>query len=235
MKFSIVTPVKNSLDSLKINMLSVVNQTYPDWEHIIIDDGSNQPVENLVEKFKKEMPDNYQYLKNEKTLQRAISRNKGMKIARGDWICWLDADDYYLPYYLEVMGQAIEKYSNIGVFNFNGLVVWNSWKTTIKKSRQFERNEQFKSGEIMSGAFIFKKEALQKSGFLPEASDPYSFGREMKWTYREVGGMYPDKDDLGNPFGDDWAMFYKLTREYQPQYLDIAPYVINIRGERKLK
>jgi glycosyltransferase involved in cell wall biosynthesis len=217
-----------------MNMLSIVNQTKSDWEHIIVDDGSDEPVDKLVEKFKKQIPDNYQYLRNEQNLQRAISRNRGMKVAKGDWICWLDADDYYLPHYLEVMDQAIERYPETKVFNFNGIVVWNNWGVTVKKSRQFERNEEFKSGEIMSGAFIFKREALQKSGFLPEVSDPYLFGREMKWTYREIEGMYPDREDLGNPWGDDWAMFYKLTREYQPQYLDISPYVVNIRGERKL-
>jgi hypothetical protein len=51
----------------------------------------------------------------------------------------------------------------------------------------------------------------------------------MREKNPELDELYSEQYDLGNPWGDDWAMFYNLTREYQPQFIQVAPYVIMVR------
>lgn len=234
MKYSIITPVHNGEKTIKRNLLSVLNQSFTDWEHIVINDGSVDGTMEVLSKFLPKLEGRLRVVSHDTAKQRAVSRNDGMRAAEGEWICWLDADDYYLPYYLEAMNAAIEKYPEKKVFNFGGIVNWNNYSSTVRMSKEHRKGEEFKSGDVMSGGFIFKKECLQQTGFLPEASDPFTFGREMKLRYYEVKAMYGDKDDLGNPWGDDWAMFYMLTRSFEPQFINIAPYIVDIRGEKKL-
>lgn len=234
MKYSIITPAHNNEQTIKRNVLSVLNQSFTDWEHIIVDDGSVDNTFDVLKPFIEKLQPRLRIIKHDITKQRAVSRNDGMRAAEGEWICWLDADDYYLPYYLEVMNQAIEKYPDKKLFNFGGIVTWNNWISQVKMSKEHHKLEEFKSGDVMSGGFIFKKECLQQTGFLPEVNDPYAFGREMKLRYREIEAMYGDKDDLGNPWGDDWAMFYMLTRYFEPQHFNVSPYIVNIRGDKKL-
>lgn len=219
-KFSIITPTYNCPD-IHRNIASVRQQTYRNFEHIIVDDASDKwipPEATIIHR---------------RNQQRAISRNDGMKAARGEWVVWLDADDYMLPYYLEVLDQATKKYPNTKVFNYGGIVVWNNWSSTIRMSKKHYKGQMFVSGDIMSGGFAFKRECLEKTGYLPVATDPYTFAANFEIEHPEVANLYGDRT-LGNPWGDDFAMFYMLTRYYEPQFLNIAPYVVMIRGEKKI-
>jgi len=155
--------------------------------------------------------------------------------AKGEWICWLDADDFYLPFYLEIMAQAIIKYPEESLFYFGGFVTWKRWDMGIRNPRQVNIMDVFRSGGIMSGSFIFKKSCLDEVGYLPAAKSPYHFGDAMLKEFPEVKQLYkPGQLDLGNPWGDDWAMFYKLTRKFSPHLLNVNPYVVVNREEHQL-
>lgn len=89
---SIITPSYNTANFISQTIESVLNQTYTNWEMIIIDDCSTDNTKEVVTKYK---DSRIMYIENEKNLGAAISRNRALKIAKGEWIAFLDSDDLW--------------------------------------------------------------------------------------------------------------------------------------------
>lgn len=106
---TVITPTYKRHQYLKNAIDSVLAQTYTDFELIIIDDNLQESVErNLTEKLVQEYSDSrIRYIKNEKNLGGAASRNVGIAMAKGDYIAFLDDDDIYLPERLRVQVEAM--------------------------------------------------------------------------------------------------------------------------------
>jgi len=88
---SIIIPTYNRANLLSIAIESVLSQTYPSWELIIIDDGSTDNTKEVVLKYS---DDRIRYIYQENQ-ERSAARNNGIRNAFGDWICFLDSDDFY--------------------------------------------------------------------------------------------------------------------------------------------
>ena len=90
---SIIVPVYNAEKFIDETINTVLNQTYTNWELILVNDCSTDNSEKLIQKYLK---DNRIKLINNKTNSKAaISRNNGIKKAKGRYICFLDADDLW--------------------------------------------------------------------------------------------------------------------------------------------
>lgn len=79
---------------------SVLNQTYSNWELILIDDCSKDRTLEIVETFLLKSP-NIKIIKNQENFGAAITRNKGIEASKGDYIAFLDGDDLWKPEKLE--------------------------------------------------------------------------------------------------------------------------------------
>ena len=97
---SVITPSYNSERFIQQTVESVINQTYQNWELIIIDDTSTDNTAEIVNQFCDKFP-NIHLIRNTKNRGAAISRNKGVKAAKGSFIAFLDADDLWKPDKLE--------------------------------------------------------------------------------------------------------------------------------------
>lgn len=91
-------PSYNSEDYIKASIESVLNQTYPKWELLIVDDCSTDKTVEIIKSFKDQR---IRFFQNEKNSGAAISRNKALREATGQWIAFLDSDDLWLPTKLE--------------------------------------------------------------------------------------------------------------------------------------
>lgn len=89
---SIIMPSYNTGKFIKESINSVINQTYTNWELIIVDDCSKDNTDEIVNSIN---DNRIIYLKNEKNSGAAISRNKALKEAKGRWIAFLDSDDIW--------------------------------------------------------------------------------------------------------------------------------------------
>lgn len=110
--FSIVIPVYNKEQFVDKTLKSVLDQTFTDYEIIIVNDGSTDHSETKIQSIK---DDSIHYFS--KTNEGvAIARNYGIDKAKGEFICFLDADDYWYPKFLETMKSTIEKNQEKSVF-----------------------------------------------------------------------------------------------------------------------
>ena len=96
---SVIMPSYNTAEYIAETIESVINQTYPYWELIIVDDCSTDDTDSVVERYLSD--ERIRYLKNEKNSGAAISRNYALREAKGKWIAFLDSDDIWLPKKLE--------------------------------------------------------------------------------------------------------------------------------------
>jgi len=104
---SIVTPSYNSAKYISQTIESVLNQTYQNWEMIIVDDLSS---DNSIDIISKYLGDRIKLIQLEKNSGSAVARNRAIEEAKGRYIAFLDADDIWLPNKLEKQIEFLDRY-----------------------------------------------------------------------------------------------------------------------------
>lgn len=106
-KVSIIIPVYNSADYLEECIKSVLNQTYDNYEVIIVDDGSKDNSSQIYKEYAKKNKNIRLFYQENSGV--SVARNKGLEIANGKYIMFLDADDWIEKDYINKMVNIIEK------------------------------------------------------------------------------------------------------------------------------
>ncbi len=99
-KISIIVPTYNSEKFISASIFSVKNQTHSNWELIIIDDCSSDNTGQVIKEFSSS-DHRIKYIKLDKNSGAAVARNRGVEIASGEYLAFLDSDDVWLPNKLE--------------------------------------------------------------------------------------------------------------------------------------
>lgn len=90
---SIIMPSYNTAKYIEKSINSILNQTYDNWELIIVDDCSTDDSDKIISNFLNDK--RIKYFKNSKNSGAAVSRNKALREAKGKWIAFLDSDDLW--------------------------------------------------------------------------------------------------------------------------------------------
>lgn len=166
---SVITPTYNRENLISRAIESVLNQTYKDFELIIVDDGSTDNTKEIVKSFQEK--DNrivYIYQEN-RGLSSAL--NKGLSVASGKYIAFLESDDEWLPQKLEKQIYVLEHYSSVylvscwafRVFSDTSIKLFKTHKGIIKKEQWCHF---FETGGIISpSTIIIRKEVFNIVGF----------------------------------------------------------------------
>lgn len=105
-KITIVTPTYNSGVYLEKCILSIIGQTYTDYEHIIVDGGSTDNTLDILKEYEGKYAMRW-ISEPDEGMYDAI--NKGFSMAKGEIFAWLNSDDFYFPWALQVVARAFEK------------------------------------------------------------------------------------------------------------------------------
>ena len=129
--FSIIIPTYNRAHLLPIAIESVLNQTFTNWELVIVDDGSTDNTKAVVESFN---DDRIKYIWQENK-ERSAASNNGIGQSKGTYICFLDSDDYYLNNRLELFHYEILERNSPKALFYTGICFKNG-DTIIKQEEE---------------------------------------------------------------------------------------------------
>ena len=178
MLVSVIIPTFNSKKFIRECIDSVLNQTYKNIEIIVVDDGSNDNTEDYVRNYFK--LNNFFYFKKNNG-GPASARNFGIKTTKGDFICFLDADDVWLPDKIKVQLDFLIKenmdfcYTRRSDFlSEDG--VNNSRVNFFKAYSGSVLRKLFWNNFITNSSVMMSRKVVEKCGFLKE--DKYLFAIE---------------------------------------------------------
>lgn len=166
MKVSVIIPTYNREKFLKRAIESVLDQTFQDFELIVIDDGSNDNTKKIVQKFQNQ-DNRIKYLWQENSEGAARPKNTGIKMAQGKYIAILDDDDEWFPTKLEKQVQFLEKHPEINIVGCNYLINGKKEYKIPKQKDVFKEiliADNIGPGSIM----VYNKEVFNKVGLFDE-------------------------------------------------------------------
>ena len=114
MKFSVIIPVYNSAQFLRKCIGSIVDQEYQDYELILVDDGSTDASNEICQEY----ADKYNHIQLIRQENRGPSaaRNEGIENASGDYLTFVDSDDWVMPDYFQTLENAVDQNPDIVFF-----------------------------------------------------------------------------------------------------------------------
>jgi len=210
-KVSVIIPTYNRLEKLKRAIDSILNQTYKDFELIIIDDGST---DDTKEYLSKKEGIRYLYQENQGV---SAARNTGIGIAKGEWLAFLDSDDEWLENKLEKQIDFINANPSIKIVHTNEIWIRNGVRVNEKVKHRKMGGWIYENSLplciISPSAVIIHNEVFKDKGLFDE---DYPYGEDYDlWLrltpYYEIGFVETplikkyggDEDQLSRSWGID--------------------------------
>ena len=144
MRFSVIIPLFNKAPYVAKAIRSVLAQTYNGFELIVVDDGSQDDSAEIASRLIRGC-ENCRLIRQENQ-GVSMARNTGVAVSHGEYLCFLDADDWWEPTFLEEMAKLIEAFPDAGIYGTNYTIV----NETKRKTRvaKIGVGEDFEKGYI---------------------------------------------------------------------------------------
>lgn len=197
MTFSVIMPLYNKAPYVEKAIRSVLEQTYPHYELIVINDGSTDNSAEIAEKLLEGVT-NAKFI-NQQNSGVATTRNNGVAIAKGEYVCFLDADDWWDVSFLQEMSLFIMDYPEAGIWGTN------YWYVKCGMTRVGVRYE---TGYI-NYPLIYKS-----TGSMPLTSISICMSKK---TFIENDGF-----PVGIKLGEDFLFWSILAIKYKVAFLNKA-------------
>jgi glycosyltransferase involved in cell wall biosynthesis len=186
---SVIIPTYNRADVVGRSIRSVLNQSHENFNILIVDDGSTDSTEEVVKSFDDDRI-TYIYQKNQGA---NTARNRGIKIAEGDYISFLDSDDVFYPDYLSRSIGAISNASSRCIGSATASIFYSSKKKTRSRIPEKELSLENFQGQNPIGSFsatTFHVTVRDKVGLLDEtlpSLQDYDYYLRVAKEYTIVG------------------------------------------------
>jgi glycosyltransferase involved in cell wall biosynthesis len=205
---SVIVPTQNRPEMLKRAIESILSQTYPNFEIIVINDGGEE-VEGIIGPLNGRR--NIRIINHESPKERSAARNSGLKAARGNYIAYLDDDDRYYPDHLRILVNFME-----------------SNKVKVAYTDAYRANE-----ELENGIYVVKSRQLQFSNnfdpdkFLVENLFPNLCIMHAKSCLHDVG-LFDETLETH----EDWEMWIRLSRQYCFHHIPVVTAEYSFRNDK---
>jgi glycosyltransferase involved in cell wall biosynthesis len=242
---SIIIPFLNPGSWLAEAIESVIDQTYPNWELILVDDGSVEHDTDLAKLYAMSSSGRITYMEHDGHLNRGLtaSRNAGIALSNGRFVAFLDADDCWLPHKLAKQLGIFKQFPEVQMI-CEASIFWYSWKLSDEKDYVQEIGVEegvYQPPQLMkqlyplgegqppcpSGIMITKDALLRAGGFETAFSGIYQlyedqaflskvYAREIVYISGKANNKYRKRDDsMSSAAGDE-----SLYKEVRLFYLD---------------
>lgn len=237
---SVVIPLYNKEMQIAHTLQSVLNQTFQDFEVVIVDDGSTDGSVAEVEKF----CDSRIRLIHQVNAGVSAARNRGIEEAKGDLIAFLDADDEWKPEYLATQYHLSQKYPDCNVFacNYEFRNIEGKVTPTIIRKLPFTGEDGILSNyfevascshpPLWTSSIVVKKQAIQAIGGFPVG---IKSGEDLlTWARLAVNDKIAYSKISLAVFIRDEILFNKDQKQRIPEVEDIVgKELLNIYAENR--
>ena len=176
--FSVIVPTFNRGSFIKTCVDSVMEQTFDDFELIVVDDGSTDETGQYISKYSDER---LTYV-NQENQGVACARNKGLSLSKGRFIAFLDSDDHWVPEKLQIVSEYINKFPDIHIFHTEEIWYREGKFLAQKKKHKKPTGSVYKNALplccISISTAVIKKEVFANVGAFDEemeACEDYDF------------------------------------------------------------
>jgi glycosyltransferase involved in cell wall biosynthesis len=202
---SVIIPTYNRANLINKAIQSVLDQTYTDFEIIVVDDGSTDNTENVVKGFQDER---IRYMYHKKNMGVSSARNTGIISAKGVFISFQDSDDVWLPKKLEKEIKIFESsIPKVGVVYSRLCRISNNEKTLFPlpehKIREGTIHNQLVKGNFVHGLTLIRKSCFEKVG---------TFDEQL-------------------PALEDWEIYLRISKYFDFRYLDETLIISYLKDE----
>lgn len=193
-RFSVIMPLYNKAPYVRKAVESVVRQSYPNWELVVVDDKSTDGSAGVVETIADER---IRLVRLEKNGGVGAARNRGVAESHASWICFLDADDWWESTFLEELAGLIERHPAAGIYGTGYWIVKNG----KRRLAPIGVEEGFEEGEI-NYCRVYAKTLC-----MPLTSISVSMPRTV---FDEAGGF-----PAGIKLGEDFMLWIRIALKHK--------------------
>ncbi|MCH4551346.1 glycosyltransferase family 2 protein [Aestuariibaculum lutulentum] len=250
--FSVIIPLFNKEDNITKTLNSVINQTFTDFEVIIINDGSTDSSLSKVQ----EISDKRFKIINQENSGASTARNNGISLSQGNYIALLDADDFWHTNHLEELKKQIHLFPDAGLycnnyeiefknktikpalFNFNysssPIIIKDYFKSSIINSVAWTSAVAFKKTSFLAiGAFNSKFEIAEDIDLWIRFALKYDvcFNPRITMIYKkniENSLSKYERNEIRYNFINNYRS-YELENKSLKLYLDVNRYAVALR------
>lgn len=202
MRFSVIIPLYNKAPYVEKAIRSVLAQTFTDYELIIMDDGSKDDSFSIALKAIEGCGNCHLY--RQKNAGVSMARNNGVALSQGECLCFLDADDWWDPTFLQEIDRLIKEFPDAGIYGTNYTIVNETkHKTRVAK---IGIEEGFEKG------YINYCKAYASTMYMPLTSISVSIPRRV---FEETGGFLK-----GIKLGEDFMLWIRIALKYKVAFLN---------------
>lgn len=176
---SIITPSYNQVEFIEDCIWSVKDQAFDDVEHIVVDGGSTDGTVEILERYENDYDLKWV---SEPDEGQSNAVNKGIRMAKGDWIGWQNSDDFYLEGAFETFNDTRQKYSNADVIYGDVVVVDadGQYLRQLYQTRPSKFVHRYWSLFARNQATFLASEVFEKIGYLDENLS-YAMDEDLFW------------------------------------------------------
>lgn len=196
-RFVVIVPLYNKAPYVRKALESIMSQTYKDFELIVVDDGSIDNSASICEGYLSKLSTFDSRLIRQANSGVAAARNRGVAESHGKYVCFLDADDWWEPTFLEEMDKLIEEYPDSGLYATN-YIYFKPGKTHVALN--------------LPRGYMNYPEAYLQSGAMPVTSITTCMPRKV---FDEMGGF-----PVGIKFGEDFLLWAKTAMHYKVAFCE---------------
>lgn len=164
---SVLMPAYNAEKYITEAIESILNQTYKNFEFIIIDDCSTDKTWKIIQKYQKK-DQRIIIFRNKENLNLGKTLNLGINNAKGKYIARMDADDISLPYRLEMQVKFLEDNPRVGIVGSNLIIIdKNNYPIATRRYPLKDkdiRNKIFLYNPFAHPVIMYRKNVVQKAG-----------------------------------------------------------------------
>jgi glycosyltransferase involved in cell wall biosynthesis len=154
---------KNVQDYIAIAIESIINQTYSDWEMIIVNDGSTDQTASIVQKYS-DANNRIKLISNKESVGQAIARNTAVEQSTGKYLAILDADDVAMPDRIEVQVDYLDKNPEIAAIGGHAEII-DAKGSTLGIKRKALNIDAIRFSLLLQNQFIHSTMMIRRDVF----------------------------------------------------------------------